>query len=294
MRDLAERWGMTPSGLMIVFVLIASIAGVWFLLPSQSGSPTVRVPDGFTLEKAQGELEKQRAAAEQALKPAAPAPEAQQDASGSSIPPSATAMATTPVAASSGDTALLSGRVGRLDPFAPILDQKPDEQQEPVQTVQVIPEDNLNPIVEEFQMPLTFPQPIAVKPPSFTLSAISTSQSGEHFVIINNEILKKGDFVPGTKYFVSAIDAKSMNKVTLGNSDPMVEPLILQIKRRYGDIDTELSLDGKRTFSNIMDKAAPPEDEMFDPGAAPQIQWKQHAPGGLPLPSPKNNGKQQN
>jgi len=278
---------MTTTGMIIVVLLVASIIGVVFMLPSQSGSPTVSVPEGFNLEKQQSELEKQRAAAdlgEQAgstpkLEPAQnKTPDTQ-----AAAPPQAAAMATSPVSEPASDIDLLADRVGRVDPFAPILDQQPDDEEQD-QYVAVMPDEEFNPVIEEFNMPLTFPQPITVKQPAFTLTAISTSDNGEHFVIINNEILKKGDFVPGTQYYITSIDARSMNKVTLANTDPLSEPFTLYIKRRYGDIDAELSVDGSRTFSNIVEKPAAPEDEMFLPESPGNIQWKSMSPGGLPLP----------
>lgn len=290
MKDLAERWGMTPTGMIIVVLLVVSIVGVVFMLPSQKGAPTVTVPEGFNLENEQAELEKKRAAAdlnEQAGSTPKIAPEQGQAQDGTADTPRQTAsMATSPVSEPARDIALLSDRVGRIDPFAPILDQQPDQEQEQEQYVAVIPDDgfNPNPMIQELDIPLTFPQPITVRTPSFSLTAISTSDSGEHFVIINNEILKKGDFVPGTQYYITSIDARSMNKVTLANTDPLSEPLTLFIKRRYGDIDAELAVDGSRTFSNIVENPAPAQDEMFMPESPANIQWKQMAPGGLPLP----------
>lgn len=290
MQDLAERYGMTPSGMLIVIALAVAIVGVVFLVPSRRGGhATVRVPENFS-QKAQ-EVQTAKEAADsvnsQVGNPAAPQP-AEQPQAPAAKPASHTGTAgASVVSASSADLALIADRVGRLDPFAPILDATIPEPQQAEQVVEEIPADDFNPIIENFSIPFPqVPNPIYVKPPSFSLTAISAKTgTGEHFVIINNEILKRGDFVPGTQYYVADIDARSMNKVTLRSTDAAAEPLDVFIKRRYGDVNAELSVDGTRSFSNI-DSSPAPEDELLLPGQ-PVYEWKQPEarPGALPVPN---------
>lgn len=231
MSKLAEKYGISKTGLYIMIMLIIVIPSAYFLLPNPNKkvkslgdsapgnaySDRAKTPAGgdanaIADEAAKGQPKAQAAPAPPPAQPQTAAPVAVPVAAPVAAPAAPTTPAQ-PVAAAAAAGSFSPDKIRRLDPFAPV-------KKAAVRTA------------EKASLPLPGPAiPFALTEnnypyvePSFALNGIYVGEGqGQNIAIINGQIFKQGQTVGNSEYYIEAIDADNLKEVRLRN-------------RRTGDI----------------------------------------------------------